>query len=67
LAPVFPTHRVSVRAVEVLSPLASLTGDLGWKLSHIVDLEDHTMHDRLPAHIASVVDDAFAEFQGVAA
>jgi phenylacetate-CoA ligase len=63
LAPVFPAHRLAVTPVDVLPPLASLTGDLGWKLSHVVDLRDRTTRKRLPAHVAAAVEGAVLELE----
>lgn len=63
LGAVFPAHRLAVTPVDVLPPLASLTGDLGWKLSHVVDLRDRTTHKRLPAHIAAAADGAVLEIE----
>lgn len=63
LASVFPAHMLTVADIDVLPPLASLSGDLGWKLSRVVDLRDRTMYKRLPPHTASVADAAFVELE----
>src|SRR5690606_22281968 len=65
LAPLFPTHRVAVRPVDVLSPLSSLSGDLGWKLSRVLDLRDERAWDRLAAPLRAVVRDALDEVREV--
>lgn len=65
VAPLFPTHRVAVRPVDVLSPLSSLSGDLGWKLSRVLDLTDEGAADRLPAALRAVVQDTFNEIREV--
>ncbi|MEV6258547.1 phenylacetate--CoA ligase family protein [Nocardia sp. NPDC051929] len=51
ISPFFPTHRILVQPVPTLSPLASLSGDLGWKLSRVLDLDDAKAWDRLPRPI----------------
>jgi phenylacetate-CoA ligase len=63
--PLFPSHRVTVRPTEVLSPLASLSGDLGWKLSRVLNLDDERAWDRLPALMHKVVEDSLREFSRV--
>ncbi|MBO0867628.1 MAG: phenylacetate--CoA ligase family protein [Micromonosporaceae bacterium] len=65
VAPLFPSHRIAVRPVEVLSPLASLSGDLGWKLSRVLDLSQQQAWDRLPAQLRGVVRDTFDEISEV--
>lgn len=65
IRPVFPGRRLTVRPVDALSPLASLSGDLGWKLSRVLDLGQERAWDRLPAAIAAVVRDGLGEFREV--
>lgn len=65
IAPLFPIHRVAVRPVDVLSPLSSLSGDLGWKLSRVLDLTDERAWDRLPATLRAVVQATFKEIREV--
>jgi phenylacetate-CoA ligase len=65
IGPLFPAHRVAVRPVEVLSPLSSLSGDLGWKLSRVLDLSDKQAWARLPAELRPVVRDTFDEISEV--
>lgn len=65
VAPLFPTYRVAVRPVDVLSPLSSLSGDLGWKLSRVLDLTDERAWDRLPASLRAVVRNTLNEIREV--
>lgn len=60
LRPLFPAHQVTVRPVDALSPLATLSGDLGWKLSRVVDLDQPRIWERLPAHLAPLVRETLA-------
>jgi len=53
LGMLFPVQRVTVRPVDVLPPLASLSGDLGWKLSRVLDFEDERMWHRVSPAIAT--------------
>jgi phenylacetate-CoA ligase len=65
LGVLFPTQRLTVRPVDVLSPLSSLSGDLGWKLSRVLDLGDERMWCRLPAPVAAVVRETVDQFREV--
>lgn len=65
IRPLFPPYGVVVRPIAALSPLASLSGDLGWKLSRVLKLDDEKAWDRLPASMKNVVEAAFADFSRV--
>ncbi|WP_329792518.1 hypothetical protein V1227_11595 [Lentzea sp. DG1S-22] len=64
IAHLFPCHHLTVRPVEVLSPLTTLSGDLGWKLSRVLDLGDTGAWSRLPASMSHVVKETL-ESRGV--
>lgn len=64
IAHVFPAHHLTVRPVEVLSPLTTLSGDLGWKLSRVLDLGDIGAWSRLPTSLSHVVKETL-ESRGV--
>lgn len=63
LETLFPARRITLRPVEVLSPIASLSGDLGWKLSRIIDLDTEQMWNRLPTDLAVVLRQTLSELR----
>ena len=53
----FPGHRFELRILDALPRLASLGSYVGWKMSHVLDLDDPGLRDRMPDPFGSIVDD----------
>ncbi|MFC5186896.1 phenylacetate--CoA ligase family protein [Actinomadura harenae] len=65
LAEMFSARTFALRVVESLPPLATQGAYVGWKLSRVLDLDDTTLWDRLPAPIRGVLQETLQTLDAI--